>query len=233
MTFLNRKRTNRGFTLPEVMVAMALLSGLLVALVLIYQAGLTEYSHASGRITMQTKSRLIMDKLVYYLSTASEPDDTTFTLGPVPYPQQDNDSDGLLDTVQEVRFVSFANLLADGALPSDAGVNFRQPPPRFFRVFVDTADQFSPIVLQETTTYNGTVNLNAQPGRVLGNNVLDVRFSRPADSVVQVQLTLSNFNATTGRFSTGDIMHRYQGAPRSNVNAYVLDSAIQLPVFSL
>ncbi len=228
-------RKLRGFTIPELMVATVLMSGILVALIAIYQAGLTEYSHASGRITMQTKSRLIMDKLVFYLSTASEPDDSnpTFTQGCLPYPQFDNDFDGALDTVQEVRFVSYANLLGDGGLPADAGINYRDPQPRFFRVFLDTADPNQPLLLQETTTYNGVIDRNLQSEKMLGNNVLDVRFSRPQPSVIQVQLTLSNFTAGGNRLATGDLMHRYQGAPRSNVNTYVLDSAIQLPVFTL
>ncbi len=235
---MKKKLRNKGFTLVEIMVSMLILSALALALVMIYRTGLTEYNHASGRITLQLKSRLVLDKLLFFLSSAARPNGDP-SGDPVPFPP----ATGSVE--RELTFISGPNLLIDGTNPASADpVTFRNnlaTNQHRYRVRFQPAfltDPSRELVIQDMGTNGATVT--GAP-KVIGNNLLDVTFQRVQPSAIQVQISCSNWNATSQRYVDGESMHRAtsqggfnaQGQAVGASNRYDLDSAIQLPIYSL
>ncbi|MEW6283883.1 MAG: prepilin-type N-terminal cleavage/methylation domain-containing protein [Candidatus Eremiobacterota bacterium] len=220
----------RGFSLAEVLVSMAILSALSLALVLIYRSGLTEYEHTSGRIAMQTQSRLLMDKMVPLVTTATRPagDPTGDPLlfPPIAY---DANLDGAFpDPVREIRFISGSDLLSDNQV-SVLGPNYpdyRTFLQHFYKIDIDN---FGDVRLTETTDIAGLNPVNRPDNpRLLANNIFDLQFTRVQESALQVRITCTN--RMNGRYHSGDLMRRNMSATQQFYN---LDSALQLPVFAL
>lgn len=249
----SKRKRYFGFTLVEVLVSMFILALLSTALVVIYRSGLTEYHHASGRLAMQTQGRLIMDKLLYNLSTAARPVHDIVgnpQKDPVIYPQFDNDSDGVFDTQREIRFTSCSDLLGDGQVsttgPATAATYRTDIRDRAYRIVFDPTQDNRPVYLEENSITgpngNGQYTIQwgtRQPGsnpRNLGVNVFELKFGRVQATAVGVQLTIGNVNQTSNKYVNGETMRRYQGGGNARLNVIqtiVMDSAIQLPVFNL
>lgn len=60
----------RGFSLPELLIAMTLSVLMTVVIVALYQSGLWEFHHSSGRIELARKGRVAIDRIQPLISTA-------------------------------------------------------------------------------------------------------------------------------------------------------------------
>lgn len=64
---------NRGFTVVELLVAMAISSALLLMMGLLFKVGLWEVRHSSGRVELVRRGRQCMDNVQRYLVAACKP----------------------------------------------------------------------------------------------------------------------------------------------------------------
>lgn len=212
-----------GFTLPEIMVSMAILAVLSVALIVIYRSGLTEAEHATGRMALQQQARLLMDKMVPLITTAARvaQDDTS---EPLFFPPADANGYNRIDWRSSV---DLFNQLAVTGVVGD----FRRIVQYAYRISWD--GDFS-VRLQELDI--NSLNPTGTDARVIAQHIDQLTFTRIIDSTVIVNIRTSN--RVGGEVHTGDLMRRYDlSADADNVNGgdrrvYALESALILPVYT-
>lgn len=93
---MNSWRDERGFTLAELLVVVAVMAFLLAAVVLAQQSGIQAYALGSARVEVQQNGRVALDRLTRDIREAfaiTGQTATGFTL------QYDWNQDGLVDTV--------------------------------------------------------------------------------------------------------------------------------------
>lgn len=81
MGLSQKTKLKRGFTLVEMLTVIAISSGILVMLAVIFRTGLWEVSKASGRIEMVRNGRNALDNIQRYLSTVMPPAGVTMSDG--------------------------------------------------------------------------------------------------------------------------------------------------------
>ena len=67
----------RGFTLPELLVSMGIMSTIMLILVAMYNTSYTSFRLGSSRMSLQDQARQCMNRITPYLASAVAPTDTT------------------------------------------------------------------------------------------------------------------------------------------------------------
>ena len=106
----------RGFSLIELLVAMAIGSLILLVVAFLYQTGLWEFRHSSGRIELVRRGRAALDKSQPYICAAVRPGGTS---GPEAITFPITPSDDLHDApASRLQFTTPIDFLGGAALPS-------------------------------------------------------------------------------------------------------------------
>ncbi len=215
-----RRRPRGGFSLPEMLVSMALSALMLAVVVLLYQTGLWEYRHASGRIELVRKSRHLMGRVQPLLSTAVKPV-SAGAQEAIAFP--DTFVDDLHQTGESrVSFYTPVDFLVDPTLPTARQLQANPNYHLYEIAMVPGTGNGNDVVLRKLVD-EITPDMGVNP-RVLAVAIDDfrVRYLRPGALEVQVSVS--------GQRITDEIVRNTTEA-RTPLNL-VMNTIIQLPYYN-
>lgn len=211
----------RGFTLPEMLVSMTLSVLMLGVVVLLYQTGLWEYRHASGRIELVRKSRHLMGRVQPLLSSAIKPV-SAGSQEAIAFP--DTFVDDLHQTGESrVAFFTPVDFLVDPTLPTARELQANPDYHLYEIAMVPGAGGNGNDVVLRKLVDEITPDVSVTP-RLLSTGIDDfrVRYLRPG--ALEVQVTV------TGQRITDEIVRNTTEA-RTPLNL-VVNTIIQLPYYN-
>ena len=221
-TLIRRVRSRKsGFSLVELLVSMFLAFMMFAVIVMLYQAGIWEYRHASGRIELVRKARALLGRVQPLLSTAVKPV-SAGAQEAIAFP--DTFTDDLHQTGESrVAFYTPLDALVTDTLPSARELQANANYHLYEIAMIPGASGNGNDVVLRKLIDPITPDMGVTP-RILTTGIDDfrVRYLRPG--AVEIQVTVSGARIT-------DEIVRNTTEDRTPLNL-VMNTIIQLPYYN-
>jgi prepilin-type N-terminal cleavage/methylation domain-containing protein len=253
----HRKKTERGFSLIEMLVVVAMFSVITTCLVIFYQSADVEFSQSMSTMSLSSTARMVATKVIPYASTAVPSSSTGTTVAFIYSPAQGsiNTDPTTLPNIYNLDFSTGNDLLLPVSTTNTGGMSNCRGTVNYYRyrirfdptlgnLWLEEVDPTIPYVAgQATPNLSAPYNPDGQHApRLLGKNIAQMSFNND-NNAIQMTITVDSV-LRNGKFIDGTIHRAMQGKVK-NSNAvttavgnttrgseYTLFSTIFIPYYS-